>query len=189
MGSALLRRLPARALGAEIAAQLAAFKQAFGQPPAFIDGHQHVQLLPQVRDLVVRAAQTEARGCWVRQCGNIAPFWRRPGDPKALVLNGLSRELRRRAAACSVPVNAGFAGTYTFRAGADFAAHLPRFLRALPDGGLLMCHPGRVDAELARIDRLLQLREQEYRYLAGEAFARELWAQEVSLSMSPFERK
>jgi predicted glycoside hydrolase/deacetylase ChbG (UPF0249 family) len=33
-----------------------------------------------------------------------------------------------------------------------------------------MCHPGRVDAELTRLDPLTDLREAEYAYLAGEAF-------------------
>ena len=46
----LLRRLRPGPLAIEIAAQLAAFTRAFGRPPDFVDGHQHVQLFPQVRD-------------------------------------------------------------------------------------------------------------------------------------------
>ena len=34
-----------------------------------------------------------------------------------------------------------------------------------------MCHPGRVDAELARLDPLTARREEEFAYLASEEFA------------------
>src|SRR5262245_64073490 len=44
---ALLRRLKRKRLADEAAAQLAAFAAAFGRPPDFVDGHQHVQLFPQ----------------------------------------------------------------------------------------------------------------------------------------------
>ena len=51
-----------------------------------------------------------------------------------------------------------------------FAKKFPSFLDDLPDGGLVMCHPGHVDDELIRLDPLTDLREREYAYLAGEAF-------------------
>ena len=66
--------------------------------------------------------------------------------------------------------NPAFAGTYEFNESADFAALFPRFLERLPDGGVVMCHPGFVDAELQRLDPLTTLREQEYAFFAGEAF-------------------
>ena len=46
----------------------------------------------------------------------------------------------------------------------------PAFLDRLPAGGLIMCHPGKVDAELERLDPLTEQREREYAYLAGDAF-------------------
>ena len=44
------------------------------------------------------------------------------------------------------------------------------FLDGLPDGGVVMCHPGFVDAELARLDHLTAMREEEYAFFAGERF-------------------
>ena len=41
--------------------------EAFGRPPDFIDGHQHVHLFPQVRDAVLDAVRRLAPGAWVRQ--------------------------------------------------------------------------------------------------------------------------
>ena len=47
---ATARRLDAQMIETEIAAQIAAFVALFGRPPDYLDGHQHVQLFPQVRD-------------------------------------------------------------------------------------------------------------------------------------------
>ena len=78
--------------------------------------------------------------------------------------------------------NPAFAGTYAFNDEADFAALFPRFLDGLPDGGLVMCHPGMVDAELRRLDPLTTLREKEYAYFAGESFPRMLEGKGISLA-------
>src|SRR5256714_10979231 len=46
---AMLRRLDRAALRREVEAQIAAFAEAFGRPPDFIDGPQHLHLFTQVR--------------------------------------------------------------------------------------------------------------------------------------------
>jgi predicted glycoside hydrolase/deacetylase ChbG (UPF0249 family) len=180
--SGLLRQLKREALAAEIDAQLAAFAAAFGHPPDFIDGHQHAHLAPQVREEVLAAAQRRAPGAWVRQCGSVQPAIKRLGDPKGLMLDWFSRAFRMRAEALGVATNPAFAGTYSFRADADFAGKFPRFLDDLPDGGLVMCHPGHVDEELIRLDPLTDLREREYAYLAGDAFPAVLAARGFALA-------
>jgi predicted glycoside hydrolase/deacetylase ChbG (UPF0249 family) len=182
MKAALLRRLDRKRIAAEIEAQLGAFAAAFGRPPDFLDGHQHVHLLPQVRDEVLAAAKGWAPGAWVRQCGSALPLVRRLADRKGLVLDLLSRAFRARADALGVPTNPAFAGTYDFRPDADFAGKFPRFLDRLPDGGVVMCHPGHVDQELIRLDPLTDLREREYAYLASDAFAAMLAAHGVVLA-------
>ena len=95
------------------------------------------------------------------------------------LLSSASARARRRSA-CST--NPAFAGTYEFNDDADFAALFPRFLEGLPDGGLVMCHPGLVDAELRRLDPLTTLREQEYAYFSGEAFPTLLASQGITLA-------
>lgn len=169
MAAAFARRIAPAPLRAEIAAQFASFARLFGRPPDFVDGHQHVHLLPQVREALLEAMAARAPGAWVRQCGQIRT---RLADPKGLLIDQLSRRFRRLAAAGGIGTNPAFAGTYSYRPDADFAALFPRFLDGLPDSGLVMCHPGRVDAELTRLDPLTDLREAEYRYLAGPDFPR-----------------
>ena len=68
------------------------------------------------------------------------------------MLDVLSQGFRRKARRLGVATNPAFAGTYDFNAKADFAEMFPRFLTGLPDGGLVMCHPGLVDAELERLE-------------------------------------
>ena len=54
------RAVSRRGLAAEIAAQLRAFAAAFGRPPDFVDGHQHVQLLPRIRDAILTEVKRAA---------------------------------------------------------------------------------------------------------------------------------
>jgi predicted glycoside hydrolase/deacetylase ChbG (UPF0249 family) len=178
---ACLHQLNRKALEAEIAAQIRMFTHEFGRAPDFIDGHQHVHIFPQVQDSLFAVARELAPNAWIRQCGRAGALTSRIGDPKGLVLDLLSKRFRARAAAMGVRTNPAFAGTYAFNEGADFAALFPRFLDGLPDGGLVMCHPGVVDAELRRLDPLTTLREKEYAYFSGESFPKLLASQGITL--------
>jgi chitin disaccharide deacetylase len=46
---------------------------------------------------------------------------------------------------------------------------LPTCFR-MREGGVIMCHPGVVDAGLDAIDPLTTLREREYEYFKGDAY-------------------
>ena len=71
---------------------------------------------------------------------------------------------RRLARDLGVRTNPAFAGTYTFRTRADYSRLFQAFLDGMPDGGVIMCHPGTVDAELKRLDPLTDLRAREYAF-------------------------
>lgn len=176
---ALSRRLDGAALAREADRQMQRFIDLFARPPDFIDGHQHVHLFPQVREAVMAAALSHAPGAWLRQC---AAQGRLPlSDPKGILIDALSRRFRRDARALGIAVNPAFAGTYTYGRDADFAALFPAFVSGLPDGAVVMCHPGTVDTELERLDPLTWWREREYAYLAGDAFPRTLAQAGVAL--------
>ena len=182
---ALLRRLSRKKLEIEIATQLGAFVTAFGRVPDFVDGHQHVHQFPQVRDALLGVVKEIAPNAWLRQCGRAAlPLRRRLSDKKGMLLDVLSHAFRKRAAALGVATNPAFAGTYDFAAETvpAFADVFPAFLDKLPAGGLIMCHPGKVDAELERLDPLTYQREREYSYFASEAFPALLVSQGVTLA-------
>ena len=179
---AVQQRLDMTALAAELRAQFEAFAKAFGRAPDFIDGHQHVHLFPQIRHAALGAVAWIAPHAWARQCGSIRPLARRLSDPKGLLIDYFSREFRARAVRHGVATNPAFAGTYTYRLDADFPRMFPQFLEGMPEGGLIMCHPGHVDDELMRLDPLTLLREKEYDYFAGDAFPADLAAAGVRLN-------
>lgn len=182
LGMAIARRLDRIAIEREIGAQLQTFADAFGRPPDFVDGHQHVHIFPQVRDALVRALAEHAPNAWVRQCGRVGGQPRKLRDRKGLLLDVLSVGFRRKARRAGLRFNPAFAGTYSFTPDADFAALFPAFLEGLPDRGLIMCHPGFVDAELERLDPLTTMREHEYAYLNGEHFPQLLAEKNVALA-------
>ncbi|MGA9454972.1 MAG: ChbG/HpnK family deacetylase [Pseudolabrys sp.] len=178
---ATARRLQPEPLANEIAAQLKKFIDVFGRTPDFLDGHQHIQLFPQVRDAFLKVVAERAPTAWVRQCGR-PRRGRRLRDHKALVLDILSLGFRRRAKKLGIAVNPAFAGSYAFKSQANYARLFPRFLSGLPDGGLIMCHPGVVDTELKALDSLTTLREQEFAYFGSDAFLQVLAEHNVALA-------
>lgn len=179
--TSLLRQLDAEIVHAELLAQIAAFRQMFGRAPDYIDGHQHAQLFPQIRDAFLSAVKEAAPGAWVRQCGRNLPLSQRLSNPKALLLDTLSETFRRKAAHEGVAFNTGFAGAYDMVRGGDFSAAMQEFLAGLPDGGLVMCHPGYVDEILIGLDNVTHQRERELAFLNSDAFPQLLAETNVTL--------
>lgn len=157
-------------LSAEIARQLDSFEAAMGRAPHFIDGHQHLHLLPGVRPLVLDAiARRYPPGTvWLRDCAEPAGRIVRRGvtTGKALFIASLSRGLARQAAAFGIPTNDGFSGIYGFAG--DFPALMERFLSGMPAGALVMVHPALPDTELAALDPVVDARRAEMSYLSGQ---------------------
>ncbi|MDB5634782.1 MAG: YdjC-like protein [Tardiphaga sp.] len=180
--TSLLRQLDPEIIRSELTAQIAAFTNLFGRAPDYIDGHQHVQIFPQVRDAFLAAVKASAPNAWVRQSGRIQPLSQRLNMPKALLLDTLSASFRKRAARAGVTFNSGFAGAYDFTGHADFATLMAGFLDGLPEGGLVMCHPGHVDDVLISLDPFTDQRAREYAFLASDDFSRLLDANKVTLA-------
>lgn len=177
-----LRRLDPEIIHAEVVMQLSAFRSLFGRTPDFVDGHQHVQLYPQARDGFLAAVKEKAPNAWVRQARRNQPIAKRIVSPKALLLDFLSTQFRRRAAAAGLATNPAFAGAYDFTRKPDYGGLMRGFLDGLPEGGVVMCHPGFVDETLVSLDPMTSVREIEHAYLASDAFAELLAANKVTLS-------
>jgi predicted glycoside hydrolase/deacetylase ChbG (UPF0249 family) len=177
----LLRRLDSEIIHAEVMMQLSAFTELFGRAPDFVDGHQHAQLFPQVRDAFLTAVKQAAPHAWVRQGGRNQSLARRLGAPKALILDLLSAQFRKRAARADIAFNPGFAGAYDFSRQVDFGELMQQFLDGLPEGGLIMCHPGFVDDTLVSLDPFTVQREHEHAFLGSDQFMKLLTTNKVTL--------
>lgn len=177
---ALARRLPRAALRDEIRAQLDAFEAHWGGPPDYVDGHQHVHVLPGVREaLLAELLQRYPRGrVWVRDCVESPQRCLQRGEAagKALFIGLLGLGLRRRLRAAGVPANDGFSGLHDFAPDRPFRPKMQRFLASLGPRPLVHVHPGRVDAALLACDTLTQPRERELAYLAADEFVADLAA-------------
>jgi predicted glycoside hydrolase/deacetylase ChbG (UPF0249 family) len=178
----LARRLDSEIIRTEVVVQLKTFGELFGRLPDFVDGHQHAQIFPGVRDGFLDAVGEAVPNAWVRQSGRQGSLAKRLNEPKALFLDLLSAQFRKRAARASISVNPAFAGAYDFSSAPEFGPLMARFLDGLPDGGLIMCHPGFVDEALIGLDSLTTQREREHAYLASEQFPALLAANNVTLS-------
>jgi len=135
------RQIDLAELATEIDAQFAAFADAVGRPPDFVDAHQHVHVLPGIRDRVIAATLRHAPGAWVRNpADGLAAALRRPFVGKAIGASFHARGLGRALARRGIDANDSFAGHYGYEG--DYAALLPRFFAGAGARHLIMCHPG-----------------------------------------------
>lgn len=175
---ALAQPLDRRAVIGELRAQLDAFEDAWGAPPDHLDGHQHVHVLPGVREAVVDELlrRYPVGRVWVRDCREPLgrSLTRRVALPKALLIGTLGSRLHRLLRASGLPANDGFAGLHDFSGRVPFRRLMQAFLAESGPRPLVHVHPGRVDAALLACDSLTAPREIELDYLASADFTVDL---------------
>lgn len=183
LARALAHALPCEDIRDEVRAQLDAFEDHWGSPPDFIDGHQHVHVLPIVREVVVEEVlrRYSVNRFWIRDCVESSRriVRRRSAIPKALLIAALGWRMRGILRAHRIPANDGFSGVYDFSARVPFAHRMKSFLDATGPRPLVHVHPGRVDAELLASDPLTRQRETEFAYLSSEQFTADLVAADL----------
>jgi predicted glycoside hydrolase/deacetylase ChbG (UPF0249 family) len=176
----LMGRAPLAEIGEEINRQFDAFEAERGAAPDFVDGHQHVHMLPGVRAIVIDVMRRRAPDAWIRDCADTLPATiSRPFAVRALRSGLLSGGLRHVAERAGIRTNLTFAGYYDFKA--DYAALFPRFLRHASAAHLVMCHPG---AGRACGDRIAEARIREADLLRSRAFEEAL--ERAGLSLTPY---
>lgn len=153
----------------EFRQQLDRFESAWGSPPDFVDGHQHVHIFPGIRCCLFRQLVNQyaiAKRPWIRRVtpsliGHDAPM-------KTLILNMLSINFVKEAHIAGLKLSGAFAGAYSLSPQANFPAMMAGWLQRATPGTVLMCHPG-MSADQDPED-IGQTRVQEFRYLTGEEF-------------------
>lgn len=172
IAAAYSRQLDAARLKTIIQRQWDSFCHAYGSPPDFIDGHQHVHQLPIVRDalfavIVEQGWQLQPQH-WLRSCRGY--FWR-GYKAKMIDLLGADR-FHRKAHALGISTNTDFAGVYDFDEHANLKALWDGWLGRLHgDKPLIMCHIAQPDCPHEAVtDPIYSARTNEYRWLASEEF-------------------
>jgi predicted glycoside hydrolase/deacetylase ChbG (UPF0249 family) len=162
--------------------QIEKFSNAMGILPDYIDGHQHVQVLPVVREAVVCVAKRIGAYIRVPRDPIDRAMWRRPAPLESVYLARASRALAKLARDAGIVTNRGFRGVRTFQEKIPFAALFRKMIMGAGEGCLVICHPGHVDATLAGRDSMLEPRDGEWSYFSGPDFPADLADANLALS-------
>jgi len=163
---AYAHRLDSAEIAAELERQFGRLAAALGRKPDFIDGHQHVQALPTVREAVLDLARRQHVPVrMIEPPPDAAGAAGLPARFKAAMLGRIGRKLS--AAAGDLAFNRGFLGVRSFREEEPYRALFRRWLAVATPGSLIMCHPGLADATLAARDPVTTPRAEEFAYLSG----------------------
>ncbi|MDP8920096.1 MAG: ChbG/HpnK family deacetylase [Pseudomonadota bacterium] len=190
LAAALKRQLPADEIDREIGCQLDAFVEVHGKPPAFVDGHQHVHVLPVIRPALMRILKEKgyARRVWLRDPSDrAAAILHRPaGRSKALIVKALALGFAQSAHAAGFQTNEGFSGFAPLDLSVPAVRVFEEAFSRLGDHPVVMCHPGYVDDELQGLDPAVESRLEELNFLKSEAFPALLEERGIALSPSIF---
>ncbi|MDB2384724.1 ChbG/HpnK family deacetylase [Endozoicomonas sp.] len=174
-----LRLLPYTQLVEEIRAQIQAFITTTGGVPDFIDGHQHVHHLPQVRQALISSmlAMKLPPSTWVR---SVSPLVAPDKNLKCRVIeHSGARQLHDLSTQAKYRTNTAFAGVYSLSQDEAFRPLMQSWLRELPDASLIMCHPCLANTPEA-VDHA-QARYIEYDYLASDTFRQDCHSAGIKL--------
>jgi predicted glycoside hydrolase/deacetylase ChbG (UPF0249 family) len=178
--SSLLRTIDVGPVRTSLQQQLDRFESSMNRAPDFVDGHQHIHVFPQIREVVseVLIQRYQTHKPYLRR---VSPaIWNHDAPIKALVLRLLARNAAGEAAAAGFKLPAAFAGLYSLSPAADFGSYMRAWMTSAPSGTLVMCHPGLAGDKTE--DAIAEARAKEITYFLGETFKRDLMAADVKLS-------
>lgn len=163
----------------ELRAQIELFKQLSGVFPNFIDGHQHIQQLPQVSDVIIKLMHEYnlVDKTYVRVSG-LPPSislvhkelgWKTLLGNKALLFP--QRKFKKKLERKNILHNRHLLGYYPYEGGLDFKKVFESYMMLGPsDRDIFFCHPGYVDEELKSKDDLVLSRLDVLNYLASKEY-------------------
>jgi hypothetical protein len=180
----LARQLSTAHIQQSINQQLDAFEAAVGFAPDYVDGHQHIHQLPQIREALLEILLT--------RYGQHLPWLRISKPPltdglKGLIIRALgSSALEKKAKARGFICSGQLLGAYDFNGSSE--AYIWRFKAWLKKAKrdhstpVLMCHPA-IDQPGNEKDLIYPARVREFAVLASNELAKEL--KDFNLVKSP----
>ena len=162
----------------EIEAQIDRFESITGRLPDFVDGHQHVHLMPTVRYCLMDCIQTKGLSGFVRLCDEKG---RASKAIKTMILSRLSKQMGKLLDRANIAHNDVFLGVNAFDPSEDFSLLMQGWLKQAAiasDWPLIMCHPAFAPYadEAAIHDPIQNRRVDEWTYLASDAFKSDMQA-------------
>ena len=171
----LSRQLSKKSIKQSIHEQLDAFETSLGILPDYVDGHQHVHQLPQIRDSLLEIL--------LERYANQLPWLRIAKPPirdgfKGLIIRTLgSSALEKEAKKLGFVCSGNLLGAYSFKGSSeDYAKRSKGWLKKVKKNTatpVLMCHPA-IDMPVDNEDLIYQARVNEFGVLASNEFAENL---------------
>jgi len=169
----------------QIHQQLNLFESALGSAPDYVDGHQHVHQLPQIRDALIDILVKRYKGKlpWLR-------IARPPVNEgvKGLIIRALgANALQKKAQQAGFDYSDCLLGVYGFHGNSESYKHqLGTWLEDNTNKGdkvaVLMCHPSAASADH---DAIYQARLAEFEVLNTDCFDALLKAHQIKLVKAP----
>lgn len=137
----VLQCLDKQTIAQRLNQQLDLFEHYWGQPPAHVDGHQHVHVFPGIRDVLL-SVLVSRYGKDLPKLRNITPLIG-PSDSlgKLLLLRLVGSGFEKAAGIKGFALNDGFAGVYSLSESANYPDLCHQWLSQLRSGSEVMCHP------------------------------------------------
>jgi predicted glycoside hydrolase/deacetylase ChbG (UPF0249 family) len=177
------RKLPHTVIVQSIHRQLDNFEQALDTPPDYIDGHQHVHQLPQIREALVEVLtqRYSPKLPWLR----ISKPFKQDGL-KARIIGALGADgLEKLATSANIRHTQSLLGVYDFNITQEnYEKKLNTWFSLNPVGSTaFMCHPALANAEKNKQqeDPIYPARLTEYEVLSDDIFMRRLEKHQIKL--------
>lgn len=187
---AYLGQLTAADLDIEIRAQIESFINIFGRAPDFIDGHQHVQQLPVIRNSLVAATKALISLKYIR-IANLPNYWLWntaqsvsvifAAENYALVVPG--RQASALFSENKIRHNRYLLGYYRHKPETDFKSIFIKYLTIKPGSDdIFFCHPGLIDDHLKSVDSLVDSRKDNLDFLLSAEFEDLCYINKISIN-------
>ncbi len=181
----LLHRMKKEDIIRELGFQIDNFVAAMGCNPDFIDGHQHIQHLPIIREAImeVYSQRFKTYKPYLRFAGvtQLTRLLQRPNKLKQAIIHLTgANKLRSLCQKYDIPHNVDFTGIYDFNLKQNYAKMFKVFLKTITGTTLTMCHPGHSSDELE--DTIKMMRPKEWSYFNSDQFLEDLVEANVRLS-------
>lgn len=155
----------------EVKAQLDQFTKSFGRLPDFIDGHQHVHVLPVVREALMSVQKKYCPNSWLRLPIQSHSLTKKDWMKSVVISRMGGYQLKKQLIEQSVQHNQSFSGIYDFNQVNAYRDIFNFFIQSSHQPDLIMCHPAN---GLCSMDEIALCRQEEYDYFSGDDFLKDL---------------
>ena len=145
----LLGCLNTRKIKKEISSQIKEFEKIFGTLPDFIDGHEHVHILPSILEILIKRVLEEkfSKKFWIRSPATetMADLYRELSNAglKVLVITALGSLAKNKLNRLGILTNKNFAGFFSLKSPSrNFKQKYLHLLTLNKPDMVIMVHPG-----------------------------------------------